>query len=616
MKLYVIFLKVLNMSLTASIMILFVMLGRLLLKKAPKIYSYALWAVVLFRLLCPLSISAPFSMLALFPASAVDSTGIMSEVEYVPTDYVDTEYQEAAFSAKNIPNAGNEILHQEKERLTVDLQKPSGSFFSFAAFVWVFGITVILSCSAVSYGRLQRRLVGALHLHDNIYMADDISSPFVMGLFFPKIYLPSFMEEQEYIILHEKYHIRRLDHIFKVLAFIALCVHWFNPFVWAAFMLFVKDMEMSCDEAVIKKMGAEVRADYCAALLSLGTGQKMMPGTPLAFGEGDTKGRIKNLAGWKRPGIWMTTAAVLLCAIIISMCVLNPEKPEEKTASKPEQSKQQFIEEELPEEVAADSAAKLEAAITSAILDFDKEKYSEESFVCESHVILDTEVGNVPSSKEREGQVPYITVYAMVLKQSYDLSSGAIVDEGGSHIPTAITFEVNEAGEYTLAEYWMPMDGSRYIPTIREKFPDDIADEAIDTQKYILMQIQSCYQQAVEYGSLDTDGIVERLLDEIISAPEVRAESGISPYIENKSIEYRELTYYGFYTLKYCFQEFLNGGQTDLRGLLMATVCQEIMKGFGEDFVADGQFANGQEWFDEFYSNPKGLTYLEKLGII
>lgn len=129
MKLYVIFSKVLNMSLTASIMILFVLLGRLLLKKAPKIYSYALWAVVLFRLLCPLSISAPFSMLALFPASAVESTGIMSAVEYVPTDYVDTEYQEAAFSAKNIPNAGNEILHQDKERLTVDLQKISGSFF-------------------------------------------------------------------------------------------------------------------------------------------------------------------------------------------------------------------------------------------------------------------------------------------------------------------------------------------------------------------------------------------------------------------------------------------------------------------------------------------------------
>lgn len=174
-------------------------------------------------------------------------------------------------------------------------------------------------------------------------------------------------------------------------------------------------------------------------------------------------------------------------------------------------------------------------------------------------------------------------------------------------MPAAITFSINDTGEYTLEEYWIPMDGSGYEPSIREKFPDPVEVDAMDTQKYILAQIQNCYAQAIAYGNLDTDAIVMKLLDEILASPGLQAESGLARYIQNERITYRELTYYGAYTLKACFREFLKGGQTDLRGLLMAEACQDIMAGCGEVLITDYEPANGQEWFAAFRKNAASL---------
>lgn len=180
----------------------------------------------------------------------------------------------------------------------------------------------------VSYIRLRRKLSVVVPLRDNIFIADDIKSPFVVGLFRPKIYLPCNLgdKEQEYIILHEQHHIKRLDHVMKALAFLALAIHWFNPLVWVAFILASKDMEMSCDEAVIRKIGGDVRADYSASLLTLATGRRIIAGTPLAFGEGDTKGRINNLSKWKKPAVWVVLVAVVAC-VVLAVCLLtNPSQ--------------------------------------------------------------------------------------------------------------------------------------------------------------------------------------------------------------------------------------------------------------------------------------------------
>ena len=316
---------ILNMSLTASVAIVFVLLLRLLLKKAPKVISYALWAVVLIRLLCPVSIESGLSLFDLFDTPTVDMTEHSSAVEYIPSNIVHTEFPEVVLPVPGIGEAITEVLPQGEEQLRAD---PLEGPIFIATYVWWSGILVMAVYGIVTYLRLRRRLITASPLRDNIYLADDIDSPFVMGLIRPKIYLPSAMEEREqsYILLHEQHHIRRLDHVVKALAFVALCIHWFNPLVWVAFILSGKDMEMSCDEAVVKKLGTQIRADYTASLLSLATGKRIIAGMPLAFGEGNTKGRIKNLANWKKPAFWVVVVAVIACITLAIGLLTNPKQ--------------------------------------------------------------------------------------------------------------------------------------------------------------------------------------------------------------------------------------------------------------------------------------------------
>lgn len=311
------------MSLTASVAIVFVLLLRLLLGKAPTVISYALWGIVLFRLICPVSVESGFSLFDLLNAPVAENGALTSCIEYVPNDIVHTEHPEIALP---VPGAGEMIdpaLPQGEEQLRAD---PSAAPMAIAVYVWMAGVIGMGIYAAVSYIRLRRRLVTASPLRENIYLADGITSPFVMGLFRPNIYLPSAMgeKEQSYILLHEQYHIHRCDHLVKVLAFAALCIHWFNPLVWIAFIMAGRDMEMSCDEAVIKKMGDCVLADYTASLLSLATGKHIIAGMPQAFGEGDTKGRIRNLANWKKPAFLVVLAAVI-AGIVLAVCLMtNP----------------------------------------------------------------------------------------------------------------------------------------------------------------------------------------------------------------------------------------------------------------------------------------------------
>ena len=315
--------KLLNMSLTAGVAIVFVILLRLLLKKAPTVISYALWGVVLFRLLCPVSIGSDFSVYNLFDAPAQESGTITSVIEYVPSNIVHTEYPSVALPVPGISDVINDALPQGQEQLVAD---PLEAPMSITTYIWMIGVLVMAIYSIVSYVRLRRKLSVVVPLRDNIFIADDIKSPFVVGLFRPKIYLPCNLgdKEQEYIILHEQHHIKRLDHVMKALAFLALAIHWFNPLVWVAFILASKDMEMSCDEAVIRKVDGDVRADYSASLLTLATGRRIIAGTPLAFGEGDTKGRINNLSKWKKPAVWVVLIAVVACAVLAVTVLTNP----------------------------------------------------------------------------------------------------------------------------------------------------------------------------------------------------------------------------------------------------------------------------------------------------
>jgi beta-lactamase regulating signal transducer with metallopeptidase domain len=313
MWMYALLPQILNMSFTAGIVIILVLFARLLLKKAPKIFSYVLWAVVLFRLICPVSVSSQFSLFALFHVPASTTNGsTYSVIHYIPTNIMDAESAQADWGTTGnvddtVPQGGGQTAAD-----TLDAQRKGR--IAAATFLWLAGIAAMLIYSVVSFIRLRGKLIGAVRLRDNIYLADHIASPFVIGVVCPKIYLPSTLpeEEQSYVILHELTHIRRCDHIIKMLAFLALAVHWFNPLVWLAFVCAVKDMEMSCDEYVLKQMGGEIKGAYGASLLSLATGRRLINGGPLAFGEGDIKGRITNVMNFKKPAAWIIAVAVML----------------------------------------------------------------------------------------------------------------------------------------------------------------------------------------------------------------------------------------------------------------------------------------------------------------
>lgn len=315
--------KLFNMSLTAGIVIIFVLLLRLMLKKSPKILSYTLWSIVLFRLLCPVSIESHLSLFGLLDAPVTQRGTMTSSMVYIPDDIVHEGQPSATLPIPGLGEFVQEALPNGEEQLVAD---PLEAPLAIATYVWMAGVAAMAIYAAASFLNLRRKLVAASLLRDNIYLADEVTSPFVMGLFHPKIYLPSALGEQEqsYIILHEQHHIRRWDHVWKVLGFAALCIHWFNPLVWLAFITAAKDMEMSCDEAVIKKRGDGILADYTSSLLSLATGRHTVAGMPLAFGEGDTKGRIRNLANWKRHGVWAVVLATLICVIVGIGSLTNP----------------------------------------------------------------------------------------------------------------------------------------------------------------------------------------------------------------------------------------------------------------------------------------------------
>lgn len=307
------FLSVLNMSITASLAILVVLPVRFLLKKAPKIFSYALWVVVLFRFLCPFSFESAVGLLP------INATPIKQDIVFSSEPQINT-------GLNIVDDVVNSILPIPNN--TEDSVNPLQIWVFAGSVIWATGILVMLIYSIIQFVRLKRKLIGAAPLRDNIHFADHITSPFVMGFMKPNIYLPSSMAETEqaFIIVHEKYHIKRLDHITRILGFIALMIHWFNPLAWIAFVLSGKDMEMSCDAAVLGKMGTDIRAEYSESLVRFATGRKIITATPLAFGEGDTKDRVKNVMKYKNPVLWVTAISIIVVICVVTGLATNKTK--------------------------------------------------------------------------------------------------------------------------------------------------------------------------------------------------------------------------------------------------------------------------------------------------
>ena len=341
-----VFLKVMDMSWSASMIIAIVFIVRILLKRFPKFISYMLWSVVLFRLLCPFTFEFRISPVPNLKPALNEYVSVKDDI---PIEGLlgGTDVSGIGGETGNIPN-----IPELGQISTVQLSSDRNSkavevswlepFILFGKYAWICGIGILFLYCVISTAKIRKKVSVSIPFKENIYITDEMVSPFVMGIFSPRIYLPDSLDEkeQEYIILHEKFHIRRFDHIVKPIAFAALCIHWFNPLVWVAFNLFCKDMEMSCDEAVIEKMGENIRADYSVSLLALSTKHRILRGIPVDFGEGNTKGRIKNLAAFrktKKGVLAVLTAGV----IILILCLASTHKAQVAAANDSEDEKTQ-----------------------------------------------------------------------------------------------------------------------------------------------------------------------------------------------------------------------------------------------------------------------------------
>lgn len=307
------FLQILNMSLSASWLVLAVVLLRFVLKKAPKWVNVLLWGLVAIRLLCPFTLE---SALSLIPSAEVVSPEIMMD----PTPTVHT-----GIDAVN--SVVNPVITESFAPEPAASANPLQIWLPVASLVWCIGMALMLLYTVISYARLRYQVRTAIRVKDNIYISEFIDSPFVLGLWKPCIYLPFHMDERDrlHVLAHERAHIRRRDHWWKPIGFLLLTIHWFNPLMWLSYILLCRDIELACDEKVIRDLGTDQRADYSQALLHCTVTHRSIAACPIAFGEVGVKDRVKNVLNYKKPAFWVILLCLIL-VVIVSVCFLtNPE---------------------------------------------------------------------------------------------------------------------------------------------------------------------------------------------------------------------------------------------------------------------------------------------------
>lgn len=315
-----IFLRVAEMSFSAAIVIAVTLLLRLVLRRAPKKWSYLLWSATAFRLCCPVSFRSAFSIFRLGLHGERGEAAALRTVVRVPGPIVDPgPIHTTQGTALPIPAGAISAASSVPD--------PAQRWLQICAILWLAGLAAMLLLGAVRYVRMRARLSDAAKLEKGAYVSDKITVPFILGLTRPRIYLPVGLEGKPlaFVLAHERTHLRRGDHWAKLLAYLLLALHWFNPLVWLAFFLMSRDMEMSCDERVLAAYGSEAR-DYSRTLLSFALGRRFPAPAPLAFGESDVSCRIRNALRWKKPQRWVTVAALLLCLAAIAACASDPKE--------------------------------------------------------------------------------------------------------------------------------------------------------------------------------------------------------------------------------------------------------------------------------------------------
>ena len=599
------FLRVLTLSLGCSAVLLpLLLLARRLRGRYAANTMYFLWLALALRMVVPTPLLPSVTPLTVeVPAYSIHLS--VRPYEVAAPSAAPPEMLTAVAE-----NSSNQEIQASVER-NVLIQSPirTVELAPLAAAVWLAGGAIFLLWQLAAYALARRRLLREARRVEEgsaaVYRVPGLRTPMAMGLLRPAVFLPEGgMEGEELALAHELCHIRRGDLWYKALFLLVNAVHWFNPLAWMLAREAGRNVELCCDDDVLRHAGHAERKRYGEALLhTAAVGCSPALSTRFGSGKSQLRERLINLFQQKKNSTALVCIVVAIVLLAGSMVACKSETrpqelPEEmidavgKSDPAPEEtSTPQPGGEDLAEEV---DRTDLEACVHQAVLDYGRNrKVMIENFMTASHVTLKTE--------ERDGLT---TVYAMALYLALGVTEEGMLRDGvGGHMPVAITFRKDSAGVYELEEYWIPQDGADYWPSIEEKFPGDLSRDDLDTQRYILSQIQSCYIQAVEHFKIDTDAVVEKLLDTVMSSPE--KASGVAPYIDAHALEYRELTYYGSYALDYCRRQFEQGGQTGLKGALMAALCQDLLGREPDDLPnADG---TGQGWYDGYVAHAGGI---------
>lgn len=331
-----IFLKILNMSITATWLCLAVMLVRLLLKRAPRAITCVLWVLVAVRLLLPFSFESAFSLIPTaepIPGISVETSdgtaaGESGDVQTQTDGSFAPSVTPTVPGTSPVPSVPENPNAPEAPTVTnpsgAEIQAPSEQTMHVLSVLWLCGILLMLLYMLVSYLHVRRRVRESVPLSGNVRLCDGISSPFLLGVVRPRIYLPSDLQEKdaEYVIAHETAHLCRGDHLWKPIGFLLLAVHWFNPILWIGYILLCRDIELACDERVIRLLGAEQKRSYSEALVNCSAPRRMISACPLAFGEIGVKERIRSVLNYKKPTFWIIAAAVAVL-IVTAVCFLT-----------------------------------------------------------------------------------------------------------------------------------------------------------------------------------------------------------------------------------------------------------------------------------------------------
>jgi len=417
------------------------------------------------RLVCP---ALPVSVFSLMPSAETIPAHIMMEAKPAIDSGIPV-----------INSVVNPVLQQSFSPQAMYSANPLQIWIPVGSVVWLVGIGGMLLYMLVSYLRLCRRVRTAVRVAERVYESEQVSSPFVLGVIRPRIYLPVNAAHRSLLLAHEQAHIVRKDHWWKPLGFLLLSVYWFQPLLWVAYVLLCRDIELACDEKVIRDLDCDHRADYSQALLNCGIPRRMVSACPVAFGEVDIPTRIRAVLRYRKPAVWIVVFALVITAAAAALFLTDPVKAEEGAAAP--------LAIENP-------GVSLEAAISEAILR-ENSSGTEDGLICvESHKLLATEA----NADGGTGETKTVTAYVIAMYHAYNpysiLGRGLEV-KSGTYGPVVLTF-TQENGRFALLEYWMPRDGAYYTEDIRNRFPGDTAEDALREQQYVDELAKVCEDKA------------------------------------------------------------------------------------------------------------------------